>query len=153
MKALDEVIGEHPFFAGLAGEYLELVAGCGQIAAYGPGEFLFQAGDEAVHFFLIRHGKVALEITAPGEAAFIAETVSEGEILGWAWLFEPHVSQFDARSITRTGVIRFDGTCLRGKCDADPALGYDLMKRFARVMVRRFTDTRLQLADLYGNQR
>jgi hypothetical protein len=31
-------------------------------------------------------------------------------------------------------------------------LGYDLMKRFAQVLVRRFADTRLQLIDVYGKQ-
>ena len=33
--------------------------------------------------------------------------------------------------------IAFDGACLRGKCEDDPALGYELMRRFARVMVER----------------
>ncbi|MGE3704408.1 MAG: Crp/Fnr family transcriptional regulator, partial [Vicinamibacterales bacterium] len=64
----------------------------------------------------------------------------------------PHTWQFDARAVDDVGVIRFDGRCLRTKCDADPALGYALMQRFARVLVQRFTDTRLQLMDVYGKQ-
>ena len=153
MKELDQIIAEHPFFAGLPAPYCALIAGCGQMAVYGPGQFLFRTGAEAVHFFLIRHGRVALELTAPGKEPFLFETRSEGEVVGWAWLFEPHVSHFDARCVDRARVIRFDGRCLRGKCEDDPRLGFELMKRFAKVLVQGFTDTRLQLIDVYGKQR
>lgn len=152
-RDIEQLLGEHPFFETLAPEYRALIAGCGQVAAYAPGEFLFRAGADAEHFFLLRKGKVALEITAPGQQAFVFETVTDGAVVGWSWLIEPHVTQFDARAIESTRVIRFDGKCLRGKCDADPRLGYDLLRRFARVIVQRYADTRLQLLDVYGKTR
>jgi CRP-like cAMP-binding protein len=61
--------------------------------------------------------------------------------------------QFDARAVESVGTIEFDGACLRKKCDDDPAMGYALMKRFARVMAERIQATHLQLLDLYGNAR
>ena len=150
MKELDQIIAEHRFFAGLSDEYCTLVAGCGEMAVYDPGQFLLRTGTDAVYFFLIRHGRVALELTAPGKDPFLFETRSDGEVVGWSWLFEPHVTQFDARCVDRTRVVRFDGRCLRGKFEADPRLGFELMKRFARMLVNAFTDTRLQLIDVYG---
>jgi hypothetical protein len=45
----------------------------------------------------------------------------------------------------------FDGACLRGKCEDDPALGYDLVKRFAQVFTERLQWTRLRLLDVYGD--
>jgi hypothetical protein len=48
-------------------------------------------------------------------------------------------------------VISFDGACLRGKCDADHAFGYELMQRFALKMLERLQATRLQLLDVYGH--
>jgi len=153
VKGLDEVIAEHPFFAGLRPHDRALVAGCGAIAVYRAGEFLFLTGGEARHFFLIRRGKVALELHVPGHTEFRFETVGDGEVIGWSWLFEPHRWQFDARAVEDTRVVRFDGTCLLGKLDEDPRLGYDVMKRFSHVLVQRFADTRLQLIDVYGKQR
>ena len=47
--------------------------------------------------------------------------------------------------------LAFDGACLRGKCEADPGLGYALMQRFAPVMIERLQATRLRLLDLYGD--
>ncbi len=152
MKELDTVIGEHPFFEGLSAADLDLIAGCGQIAVFRPGQFLLRAGTPADHFFLIRRGKLSLEMTAPGKDPFVFETLSDGDVVGWSWLFEPNVAQFDARSIDDTRVVQFDGKCLRGKCDADPRLGFDLMKRFARKLIQRFADTRLQLLDVYGKR-
>ena len=34
MKKLDEVLAEHPFFAGLADAHRTIVSGCGEIAVY-----------------------------------------------------------------------------------------------------------------------
>lgn len=150
---LAEVVAEHPFFAGLDPEYAELVAGCGKLAAFEPGAHLARNGAAAESFFLIRRGKVALELSIPGRDPFVFGSVGEGDMLGWSWLFEPYVWQFDARALDAVGVIQFDGACLRGKCEADSVLGYELMKRFSRVLVQRFADTRLQLMDVYGNLR
>ena len=47
-------------------------------------------------------------------------------------------------------MIAFDGACLRGKCEADHELGYQLMSRFAADMIERLQATRLQLLDVYG---
>lgn len=152
MKHLQDVIAEHPFFQDLESAHLALVTGCAKMASFKSGEFLFRYGGAAEHFFLLRHGRVSLEIAVPGKETFRFQTVGPGEVIGWSWLFEPHQAQFDARAVDDVSVIRFDGKCLRGKCEADAALGYSLMKRFARVLVQRFTDTRLQLMDVYGKQ-
>jgi CRP-like cAMP-binding protein len=152
MKDLQELIGEHPLFAGFAPDHLALVAGCGGNARYGPGEFLCRAGQPAQHFFLIRRGTVALELELPGRGPFRFSTVTAGDVVGWSWLIPPYEWQFDARVLDDVSAVRFDGACLRGKCDADSALGYVLMKAFAGVLVKRFMETRLQLIDVYGRR-
>jgi hypothetical protein len=79
------------------------------------------------------------------------ETIEAGEILGWSWLFPPYRSHFDARALSSVRATAFDGACLRGKCEDDPALGYDLVKRFAQVFTERLQWTRLRLLDVYGD--
>ena len=49
------------------------------------------------------------------------------------------------------GVRHLDGACLRGKCEEDHDLGYELLMRFAQVIVERLQATRLQLLDVYGH--
>jgi CRP/FNR family transcriptional regulator, cyclic AMP receptor protein len=153
VKGLEELIADAEVFAGLDSASLALVAGCGGNEHVRAGTLLFQEGEPADHFYLIRHGAVALEVHAPGSGSHVIETLGEGEVVGWSWLFKPYRWQFDARAIEPTRMVMFDGACLRGKCDADHELGYQLMQRFASAMLERLQATRLQLLDVYGNAR
>ena len=148
-RSIEEILDELPTFSGLSEERLGLIAGCGRTGGFDPGEFLACEGDAADSFFVIRRGKVALEMPAPAEELVIA-TLGEGAIVGWSWLVPPHQWSFDVRALESTRTIVFDGACLRGKCEADPALGYELMRRFAGIILDRLQATRLQLLDVYG---
>ena len=65
----------------------------------------------------------------------------------------PYRWTFDARATEETSLIAFDGACLRGKCESDPALGYDLLQRVVQVMSSRLHSARVRLLDLYGVSR
>jgi len=130
--------------------WLALIAGCAGNEHVRGGAFLFQERQPAERFFLIRHGAVALEVHAPGPGSRVIETLGEGEVVGWSWLFQPYRWQFDARATEPTRLVAFDAACLRGKCDADHELGYQLMQRFASAMLERLQAARLQLLDVYG---
>jgi CRP-like cAMP-binding protein len=114
------------------------------------GEYLFREGEQADVFYVIRHGSVALELHVPAREAVTIETLHQGDLLGWSWLFPPYRWEFDGRAREDTALISFDGACLRGKCDADHQLGYDVMSRFAQVIIARLQATRLRLLDVYG---
>jgi CRP/FNR family cyclic AMP-dependent transcriptional regulator len=152
METLELIIGEHPFFKELEKHHLKLIVGCASNIRFNAGEFIFREGEVTGQFYLIRHGKVALEILAPERGPIRIQTLGKGEILGWSWLVAPYRKYFDARAIELTRAIAFDGTCLRGKFDEDPKLGYELLRRFASVMAERLQATRIQLLDLYGNR-
>ncbi len=151
MQTLEQLIARAPLFAGLADEHVELIAGCARNERFGAGEYLHREGDAADRFYLIREGAVAIEVDAPGRGALVIETLQEGDVAGWSWLFEPYRWQLDARAIEPTGAVGFDGKCLRGKCDADHELGFQLMRRFAASLTEALQATRLQLLDVYGH--
>jgi CRP/FNR family cyclic AMP-dependent transcriptional regulator len=52
--------------------------------------------------------------------------------------------------VTPVSLTALDGACLRGKAEADPELGYQLLKRVTAVMYQRLQSTRVRLLDLYG---
>jgi CRP/FNR family transcriptional regulator, cyclic AMP receptor protein len=152
-RALDAVVLEAPVFADLAPAHAAQLAGCAQTAGWDDGEMLFREGDAADAFYVVRRGRVALELFIPNRGPLTIETIEPGEVVGWSWLFTPYRWHFDGRAVGAVRAIAVDGACLRGKCDADPALGYELMRRFSQVMLERLQATRLRLADLYGNPR
>lgn len=150
MAGLERILSEQPFFAGFSAEYSELVAGCARNHMFAAEQYLFHEGDPANEFFLIRHGKVALEISAPGRAPVVFATLGPGEIVGASWLVPPYQWMFDARAMELTRAIGIDAACLRRKCEADHHLGYEMMKRFLPIFVKRLHETRLQILDVYG---
>ncbi len=150
METLEPLLRGHEFFRDLDPEYVALLVGCASNVRFSEGSFLFREGERADRFFLIRHGKVAVEIAAPGRGPIIVQTVADGGVVGFSWLFGPHTWEFDARALTPVRAVTLDGVCLRGKCEQDTRLGFDLMQRFARIAVQRLQATRLQLLDVYG---
>jgi CRP/FNR family cyclic AMP-dependent transcriptional regulator len=86
----------------------------------------------------------------PQRGAVTIETLHGGDVLGWSWLVPPHRTVYDARALGVVRTIALDGACLRGKCEEDPRLGYELLKRFTEVIVERLQATRLRLLDVYG---
>jgi CRP-like cAMP-binding protein len=151
MRTIEQLLPEHPFFAGLDESAIRLLSGCATNAHFHPGEFLFKQGGPAEHFYIVRHGSVAIEVHNPAQGTVVIDTAGDGEVIGFSWLVPPHRYVFDGRAIDETSAIRFDGTCLRGKCEADPALGYALMQRVATVMYERMQAARVRMLDLYGS--
>jgi CRP-like cAMP-binding protein len=143
------ILGEHPFFRDLLPEQLATIAGCASNETFQAGSFLCREGQAADRFYILRFGRVAVEIATPASGPVTVETVESGEVLGWSWLFPPYQWHFDARATTLVRALALDGACLRTKCEDDAALGYELMKRFAQLAVRRLEATQLQLLDLY----
>jgi CRP/FNR family transcriptional regulator, cyclic AMP receptor protein len=150
MRTIDELVSESPVFEGMTDEQLQLIAGCAQNAGFAAGERLFREGEPADTFYLVRKGRVALSTHAPARGPVLIETLDPGEIVGWSWIVPPYVWHFDARAVDDVRAVAFDGACLRGKCETDHALGYELMRRFGGVMLDRLQHTRLRLLDLYG---
>jgi CRP/FNR family cyclic AMP-dependent transcriptional regulator len=150
VETIERLLAEHPFFSGLEPRHLALLVGCAANVRFNPGEFLFRQGEAANQFYLIRHGQVAIEIHAPERGAIILQTLDAGEVAGWSWLVPPHEWRFDARAVELTRAIALDGECLRRKCAEDHDLGYELLKRFARVIAERLEVARLQLINLHG---
>jgi CRP/FNR family cyclic AMP-dependent transcriptional regulator len=153
METLEGILAAHPFSRDLPKSYIELLLGCASNVRFDAGQFIFREGEEANQFYLIRKGKIALQVFAPEQGPLTILTLGEGEVLGWSWLFPPYRWKFDAQAIELTRAIAFDAKCLRTKCETDHDLGYELLKRFAYLVEQRLEATRLQLLNVYEIRR
>lgn len=152
MEALQspaEMVRSHPFLAGMPEDHLEILASMAGEVTFRKDDTIFRQNDESSLFYLLVEGRVALEVTMPGRTLRI-QTVGAGEELGWSSLLTPVKKQFQARSLEPVRALSFDGARLRAACDANCALGYDLMRRVLGVVADRLQNTRLQLIDMYS---
>ncbi|MFZ4629566.1 MAG: cyclic nucleotide-binding domain-containing protein [Blastocatellia bacterium] len=145
-------MASHPFLRGLDADALHLLAKCASNIRFPAGSVIFRQGGEATHFYLLQHGRVALDLYESRHGSHTIETLEAGEVLGWSWLIEPYRWQFDARAVELVRAISLDAACLREVCDTHPVLGYTIVKRLTLVVAERLTATRLQLMDLYGTR-
>ena len=149
-KGIRDLIVVHPFFEGMDPAMIDLIAGCGKNVLFREGEHLARRDTEADCFYAIRHGRVAVELHVPPAGRVMIHTAREGEIVGWSWIFPPYRWSFDIRAMELVRAVQFDASCLKKKCEDDPATGYDVMKRFAVILGKRIEAIHLQLMDIYG---
>ena len=145
-----ELAGQ-PFLRGLSPAHLAELAACATVVSFPAGQRIFREGDPATSFFILRRGRVALQLDVPGRGLTTIQTVGEGDVLGWSWLFPPYRWQFDATAVDLTRAVALDAECLRRTMEADHELGYHLMRRFAQTISDRLQATRLQMLDVYGH--
>ncbi|TLD41004.1 MAG: effector domain of the CAP family transcription factor [Candidatus Jettenia ecosi] len=150
MQTLEQSLSEHPFLKGLDPHHITFITGCASTIHFHDGQSIFREGEAANYFYIIRQGKVAIELFVPERGPIIIQTVGDGDVLGWSWLLPPHQWRFDARAVEPTDAIVLDGRRLRSKCEQDHDLGYELLKRFAAVIASRLESARLQILDVYS---
>ncbi len=150
MKSLPELLSEQPVFAGLSESDLVFLAGCCGLHHVPHGDVVFREGGPADRAFVVRSGRVVLELHEPGRGSFSVGTVEPGEVLGWSWLHAPYRWRTDALAVGDSSLFAFDAACLRQKLEADPRLGYAVVLRMAELATERLHATRVQLIDLYG---
>lgn len=150
MEEIERRLATIPFFEGLTVGQLHALADCGGQVSFPVGTMILRERQPAEQFYVILEGRVALEVYSPNLGAIVVESLDAGEVLGWSWMIPPYRWQFDAHAVGEVRVLRFDAACLRAAFDEDPALGYALLQRLAKVMGRRLRNTRLQLLDLFG---
>jgi CRP/FNR family transcriptional regulator, cyclic AMP receptor protein len=75
----------------------------------------------------------------------VIEALGMGELLGWSWMFPPFQWAFGAVAVGPMQAFEFDASAVRARCASDPALGYEVTQRVARVLARRLQATRVRL--------
>lgn len=143
-------IRQHAFFEGFPDELFKELRTCADKVPYAVDQFIYQQGDPADEFFLILHGRIALELYTAHHGPMIVQTVGGGDILGWSWLFPPYRRHFDARAVTPVVAISLQAYCMREQAEQNHHLGHELYRRFSQAVVTSLQAARLQLLDVYS---
>ncbi|WP_372351276.1 Crp/Fnr family transcriptional regulator [Streptomyces sp. KL116D] len=117
---------------------------------FSSGTRLFEEGGHADRFWIVRTGTVALDMYVPGRRPAVIETLGFGELVGWSWLFEPHVWQLGAEAATPVRALEFDAAGVRELCGTDAALGREVGLWVGKVLAHRLLAARTRLLDLYA---
>ncbi len=150
MSTIAGMLAEYPPLSRLSGGPLEVLAKHARLEQHDAGDRVLRTGNPADTFYVVSHGRVAIEVVSPRGGSVVIETLDPGEVLGVSWMLPPYRLTFDARCIDQCGLIAIDAQAVRDACDEDPVLGYALYKELLGVVRDRLQAARMQLLDLYG---
>lgn len=138
------LLAKQPFLKGLSERHLEALVANALLVDFPAGKMIFTEGLPANRFYIVLEGEVALESSTKKSGARLVQTIKQGDVLGWSWLFPPYQWHFDARAVKPTRAIIFFASNLRALSENDYQLGYELLKRVSKVVIKRLQATRIQ---------
>ena len=148
-QTLARSLAQHPLVAGMLDSHVEFLTGCAKNVRLQEGRFLFREGQFADELYLVRSGKIALEIDDGGRGTVVIETLGDGDAIGWSTLFPPYRWAVDARALSSAALLAVDGACLRAKLEADHSFGYAFTRRLLHEVHQRLDRARLAALDVY----
>lgn len=146
---LTEELAQNPLLGALRPEFRQMIAGCATVCGFDKGERLLLIGEPCSHFWLIRDGRIDVEIHGPPFGRLTIDRLEPGEILGLSWIAAPFTAEFDATAVEPGTAVRVDADCLRAECSRHHELGRVVYQSFATLIRDRLHATRVQLLNLY----
>ncbi len=146
---LTRSLAAHPFVKQLPERYAAFLATCIRNERVKKGEFLFREGSEARRLYLLRSGKLRLEVESPGRGVVGFETLEEGEVIGWRILFGDSQWHLDCRCLESALLFSVEARCLQDKMQADTEFAYTFTKALLQQAHLRLQRARLHQLDVY----
>ncbi|NGO68596.1 Crp/Fnr family transcriptional regulator [Streptomyces boncukensis] len=131
-------------------EQRERLRALGHDVAFEAGVRIFEEGDTADRFWVLRTGSATLDMHVPGHRNVVIDHVRPGELLGWHWLFPPYQWTLGSEAASPVRALEFDARSVRVLCDEDARLGLALTRAVAGVIGDRLHRARTRLIDLFG---
>lgn len=143
-----EALRRYPHFADMSEDHLKTLAMNAFEETIPAGTQMFGEGDAAEYFSIIVKGEIDIQYLLGDEHRQTVDTLVAGDLLCWSALVEPYKASAFGTATKDTQLIRIKAENMREMCEADPMLGFRLMKRIARLLGDRLQNALVQLATL-----
>ncbi|EGG46430.1 MULTISPECIES: cyclic nucleotide-binding domain-containing protein [Streptomyces] len=139
-----------PLSRAMTKEHRERLLRIAHEVAFPSGARLFEEGQPADRFWIIRTGTVVLDLRVPGRGAADVDSLGHGELLGWSWHFPPYRWHLGAEALSPVRAWQFDADTVRAACARDPEFGRAVATWVGQVVAHRLQISRIRLLDLYA---
>jgi len=143
-----EMLKGFSLFGGLSEAELAGIAKLCRERIYESGSGIFTIGGSAADVYLLKTGKVDIQIEFKiydYETVATVYTVGKGEIFGWSALVPPHRLTASARCEGKADVIMINGKELIEFLEKDRRIGYVVMKNLSALISSRLASTTIAL--------
>ena len=143
-----EILRGFSLFGGLGETELAGVAKLCRERTHENGSVIFTIGGSATDVYLLKAGKVEIQIEFKiyeQEVRTTVYTEGKGEIFGWSALVPPHRLTASARCQGKADVIMINGKELLEVLEKDKRIGYAVMKNLSTLISSRLASTTIAL--------
>lgn len=128
-------VGE--IFSGVGTSTLTALTAAATLEDFEAGTFLYRLGDRADDVFILESGRVEFQIGRDDRMSPAGFMLRKGEVFGWAALLEEHPTRIaSARVLEKSTLLRMNGAKVLKILEADPASGYQVMRRLSGLVTR-----------------
>jgi CRP-like cAMP-binding protein len=166
----NNVLTGFSFFSDVDPDTLEAIAGKGEILEFKAEDVIFHVDEPATHFYGLLEGKIdlvlifkdkvlktdveyeeAIQATmVDEEKEIIVDTVSAGQVFGWASIVGPSKRTVNAECSEGSRVIAIPGDALIAMFEKDHTLGFTIMKRMSDIIAKRLRHRTDKLIETWG---
>ena len=118
---------------GMLGKMVPLL----QMRVFSERDIIFQQGDDADLFYMLKDGKVLLEVDASESISVSLGAMKAGFSFGWSSLFPGSTYTSTAVCVEPTEVIAIPGRDLVRFMNEDHDNGYDILWKISTILRRR----------------
>jgi CRP-like cAMP-binding protein len=112
------------------------------------GETIDAQGAPADRFYILVHGRVAVVLGLDfgvSSSEYMVTTIGPGQMFAWSGMVGNPKYTASGKMLTDCTVLEFDVPALEKEFEADPQLGYAVMRAVAQTIASRLRKMQLQL--------
>ena len=121
-----------------------------ELFQFKAGQDIIGEGDPSLYLYIVKSGRVAVEILVPPKGRCMLRTGDAGDMFSWSALVEPRLATAAVRAVEDTEAFGIRGGVLMDECRKDCELGFELYRALTEVIASRLNATRLQLVNVYA---
>ena len=127
----------------LTDEMLDKLIPITDLLLFDENEFIFRQGDNANRFYMLKLGKVLLELKITGDITVFISAIKPGFAFGWSSMLDSEVYTVDALCSEPCEILSFRAEKIKLLFEKDHSLGYIMSQRLLRIIKKRY-DTRTE---------
>jgi len=140
-------------FAGLSDAQLGKLTALAQPVSFAEGDVLLEEDQRGTRFFLITAGRVEVIVRAPfeGKQSQSLATLKAGEVVGELALVDGFLRSATGRAQEAVEALAFENKDVQALMEAEPAIGYRVMRNLAGQLAQRIRTTNMKLRNALGD--
>ena len=122
----------------LTDEMIDKLVPITDLLRFEENEYIFRQGDKADRFYMLKKGKVLLELKINANITVFISSIKAGYSFGWSSMLDDENYTVDALCSEPCEILSFRADKVKRLFEEDHSLGYIMSQRLLRIIKKRY---------------